>query len=295
MLNVASERLGHAAREDAQDEDDGRDAEDTVPAAGSGGASDDVVFSFRMAEGTLLRFYADDIEFVRKVADLSRFGELELPALFEVLSQYATNSDHPGLMVLTKDEFRSAVRELVPGASALDSDDKYLLSFALNNFFFTFEREGTAVHIRELLCGLGILCSGSKSSKLAYAWPLFDGDGDAELNADELMQFFSAYLKAIFACAAQTMDMTSEAVRDAVESTAMLATESLMAEYADSSISFEVSSPPPGAENDARSDAALAVCLLVTVVRRVLQSAGLFADPMAGARRWAEVGGRNCD
>ena len=49
-----------------------------------------------------------------------------------------------------------------------------------------------------------------------------------ELNADELMQFFSAYLKAIFACAAQTMDMTSEAVRDAVESTAMLATESLM-------------------------------------------------------------------
>ena len=50
-----------------------------------------------------------------------------------------------------------------------------------------------------------------------------------------------------------------------------------------------------GAENDARSDAALAVCLLVTVVRRVLQSAGLLADPMAGARRWAEVGGRNCD
>ena len=54
-------------------------SEDTVPAAGSGGASDDVVFSFRMAEGTLLRFYSDDIEFVRKVADLSRFGELELP------------------------------------------------------------------------------------------------------------------------------------------------------------------------------------------------------------------------
>ena len=294
VLNVASKRLGYAAREDVQDEDDDCDPEDTVPAAGSGGASDDVVFSFRMAEGTLLRFYSDDIEFVRKVADLSRFGELELPALFEVLSQYATNSDHPGLMVLTKDEFRSAVRELVPGASMLDSDDKYLLSFALNNFFFTFEREGTAVHIRELLCGLGILCSGSKSSKLAYVWPLFDGDGDAELNADELMQFFSAYLKAIFACAAQTMDMTSEAVRDAVESTATLATESLMAECAESSISFEVRTLHACSEDEAHSDAAL-TCALVTVVRRVLQSARLLADPVAGARRWAEVGHRECD
>ena len=132
--------------------------------------------------------------------------------------------------------------------------------------------------------------------KLAYVWPLFDGDGGrAELNADELMQFFSAYLKAIFACAAQTMDMTSEAVRDAVESTATLATESLMAECAMRPSASRYAPSTPALKMRRILDAAL-TCALVTVVRRVLQSAGLLADPMAGARRWAEVGGQNqCD
>ena len=66
-------------------------------------------------------------------------------------------------MVLTKDEFRSAVRELVPERASMLTRTTSTCSRSRLNNFFTFERDGSAVRIRELLCGLGILCSGSKS------------------------------------------------------------------------------------------------------------------------------------
>ena len=77
MLNFAvpTDDDGAAEPDDIPD-----DAQGAAPSAAPELTQHDVVFSFRMAEGTLLRFYTDDIEFVRKVVDLSQFRELGLPA-----------------------------------------------------------------------------------------------------------------------------------------------------------------------------------------------------------------------
>ena len=110
----------------------------------------------------------------------------------------------------------------------------------LMNFYHSFDLEQVdRVGLNELMGGLCLLCGGKKSTKLAFAFGLFDGrninakktkknEKNHSLNGEELFLFLRSFLIVMFSCCEQSMDLSAEAVGQYISDSARMVANDVM-------------------------------------------------------------------
>jgi Ca2+-binding EF-hand superfamily protein len=124
-------------------------------------------------------------------------------------------------------------------ASAKSSKISPAARETLMNFFHSYDLEQVdRVGLNELMGGLCLLCGGKKSTKLAFAFGLFDGrctgkknkktETSHSLNGEELFLFFRSFLIIIFSCCQQSMDLSAEQVGRYISDSAHMVVQDVM-------------------------------------------------------------------
>jgi Ca2+-binding EF-hand superfamily protein len=109
----------------------------------------------------------------------------------------------------------------------------------LMNFFHSYDLEQVdRVSLNELMGGLCLLCGGKKSTKLAFAFGLFDGRTNGKknkktetthsLNGEELFLFLRSFLIIMFSCCQQSMDLSAEQVGRYISDSAHMVVQDVM-------------------------------------------------------------------
>lgn len=95
--------------------------------------------------------------------------------------------------------------------------------------FDVFDRTGKGiVDASEIAIGLGVLCSGSKSSKLAAAFDLLDEKEQGSLSRRCVWKYFRSFICALLTLSGAALELTpDEAIRIA-DSTALFACDSVL-------------------------------------------------------------------
>lgn len=110
----------------------------------------------------------------------------------------------------------------------------------LNFFFLSFDiKEVDRVAINQLMGGLTLLCGGSKTSKLSFAFNLFDGRFEEprkkkkseeipSLCGKEVFYFLRSILIVLFSCCRQSLDLTAGPVGSYIADAANMVTNDIM-------------------------------------------------------------------
>jgi Ca2+-binding EF-hand superfamily protein len=108
------------------------------------------------------------------------------------------NESSDGL--ISRDGFDVGVRKLTAMThQQLTGAEKDEYTTLLHSLFYAFDRTGSSelVDVTDLCCGFSIMCKGSKSEKLAFAFDILDDDEDGYLTKRGLWRFFRAFLGAL--------------------------------------------------------------------------------------------------
>jgi Ca2+-binding EF-hand superfamily protein len=162
-------------------------------------------FCFELSNDLSLKIIPQDATYVLEIATATGLSSLTADELYSAVLEVCRTER------ISKAQFNEVFRSIVP-TDRLTDEDKALLTFALSNIFYGYDvYEQEQASLRSLVAGLSVLCAGTKSSKLAFGFQLFDADGDGCLRVHELQEFLTAYLKMLFACSfeAMRMDLTS--------------------------------------------------------------------------------------
>ncbi|CAM9937367.1 unnamed protein product [Ectocarpus fasciculatus] len=134
--------------------------------------------------------------------------------------------------VLSKAAFDKCIRGMVP-ASLLDTEEKTSFSVLLSSIFFSFDRDNTSsADAIELASGFSLLCAGSKSAKLAFAFGLHDEDGDERLTRRGLWRYTRSFLTALMALSFASSSLSAEELTRAVDDGAVWTSAAIFAETA---------------------------------------------------------------
>ncbi|CAM9864813.1 unnamed protein product [Laminaria digitata] len=142
--------------------------------------------------------------------------------------------------MLSKAAFDKCIRDMVP-ASLLDTEEKTSFSVLLSSIFFSFDREnrrelvcggGCSADAIELASGFSLLCAGSKSAKLAFAFALHDEDGDERLTRRGLWRYTRSFLTALMALSFASSSLSAEELTRAVDDGAVWTSAAIFAETA---------------------------------------------------------------
>lgn len=114
----------------------------------------------------------------------------------------------------------------------------------LSNFFHSFDlKQSNLVAINELMGGLTLLCGGKKSTKLAFAFGVFDSRAQPKgrkgknkhvplksqsLDREDMYLFLRSFLIVMFSCCCQTLDMSDSAVDRYIADTANMVADQVM-------------------------------------------------------------------
>ncbi|CAB9528425.1 expressed unknown protein [Seminavis robusta] len=134
----------------------------------------------------------------------------------------------------------SSRKRAATGTSKLSSSVQELLS----NLFHSYDLKQTnMVALNELMGGLALLCGGKKSTKLAFAFGVFDGRQkpkarkvknhkpslkDQSLDTRELYLFLRSFLIVLFSCCCQTLEMADNSVDRYIGDTANMVADDVM-------------------------------------------------------------------
>ncbi|KDO27863.1 hypothetical protein SPRG_07136 [Saprolegnia parasitica CBS 223.65] len=114
---------------------------------------------------------------------------LDVPSVHNTFANYI--DVHNGLATIDKGRFDACMAALLPEARDLSP---------LAALFFAFNRTGTGtLDATEFVSGFLLLCGGSKSTKLAFCFGLFDEDGDGFLTRREMWKFLRSFLTMLLA------------------------------------------------------------------------------------------------
>ncbi|CAM9272378.1 unnamed protein product [Discosporangium mesarthrocarpum] len=152
----------------------GREAEGADAAAGEDGtvSGSPVLFTFPLVPELELVIMQEDVDFVQRVVVGTRLAALLPENVLRTLEERSVAG--PKGPEVTKAAFDECMKELVR-LEKMSEDERGLLSFALANVFFAYDRQQRGrVLLRDLACGMTFLCCGSKSSKLSLSFSLFD-------------------------------------------------------------------------------------------------------------------------
>ncbi|CAH0478419.1 unnamed protein product [Peronospora belbahrii] len=109
----------------------------------------------------------------------------------------------------------------VPPCSVVREKDSRMAAGILSRLFFAFNRGGTGkIDLVEFVSALTLFCAGSKSEKLAFAYRLFDADGDGCLTRREMWKYLRSFLTMLLALG-NGSDLSAEAIASVADTTAI--------------------------------------------------------------------------
>lgn len=135
----------------------------------------------------------------------SGFLNLQLNTVSDVLFHLSKDG------LLTKNHFDEGMKYLL--SDDISEVDKVGCLMILSSIFYTFDRtDSDAVDVTDLVCGLAVICNGSKSSKLAFTFDLMDEDGDNMLTKRGLWRYFRSFLCVLLTVSGAALDMSTEEI-----------------------------------------------------------------------------------
>jgi hypothetical protein len=135
----------------------------------------------------------------------SGFLNLQLNTVSEVLFHLSKDG------LLTKSQFDEGMKYLL--SDDISEVDKVGCMMILSSIFYTFDRtDSDAVDVTDLVCGLAVICNGSKSSKLAFTFDLMDEDDDNILTKRGLWRYFRSFLCVLLTVSGAALDMSTEEI-----------------------------------------------------------------------------------
>jgi Ca2+-binding EF-hand superfamily protein len=109
----------------------------------------------------------------------------------------------------------------VPPRSVGRGKDPKMVADTLSRLFFAFNRGGTGkIDLVEFVSAFTIFCAGSKSEKLAFAYRLFDADGDGCLTRREMWKYLRSFLTMLLALG-NGSELSAEAIASVADTTAI--------------------------------------------------------------------------
>ena len=221
-----------------------------------------VLFTFPLANQCSLVVLKEDATYVRGVVD--QLGLLPFSPEEVWSTLYSVALKRPGLnmpkkhlksaamsksMLLDKLTFVEYMHETIQnkvkaskkrsssGLSKSLSDTRDVLA----NFFRSYDLvQIDQVSLNELMGGLTLLCGGKKSTKLSFAFSLFDRRQKGKkkgkkalskpnsLDGEELFLFLRSFLIVTFSCCRQSWDLSDDAVNRYIADTANMVTDDVM-------------------------------------------------------------------
>lgn len=219
----------------------------------------DVLFTFPLANKQNLVVLREDAAYVRTVVD--HLGLLHLSpdevwdSLYSIVRKKSSDrtSDGNGKgMFVDQKSFVTAVEKVLPSKSKRKCTSSSTLASTpqetLVNFFQSFDlKQVDRVSVNQLMGGLTLLCGGKKSTKLSFAFNLFNfsseldakekkkkfkkrqsDESKATLCGKELFYFFRSFLIVMFSCCKQSLDLSADAVGRYISDTANMVTDEVM-------------------------------------------------------------------
>jgi len=224
----------------------------------------EVLFRFPLANHRSLVVLREDATYVRTVVE--ELGVLSMPPEELWNSLFSLVRSRPSLPSLpwSQARFRKAgvgkgidvdqptfvscmeevIRTSSPGKKRPAPGSHKSLSSVkdtLNNFFQSFDMSQVQrVAINQLMGGLTLLCGGKKSTKLSFAFGLFDGQFDSRkakkkgsssiqcLTSEELFLFLRSFLIVMFSCCRQSLDLSAADVGRYISDTAQMVSQDVM-------------------------------------------------------------------
>jgi Ca2+-binding EF-hand superfamily protein len=221
-----------------------------------------VLFTFPLANQCSLVVLKEDATYVREVVD--QLGLLQFPPdeIWSTLYSLALkrppsnttkeqqmNISTSKAMLVGKTTFVECVQETIQkkvqpdkkrsanGLSKSMSD----IQDVLTNIFHSFDLvQIDQVSLYELMGGLTLLCGGKKSTKLSFAFSLFDRRQHGKkkgkksyqrvnsLDGEELFLFLRSFLIITFSCCRQSWDLSDDSVNRYIAGTANMVTDDVM-------------------------------------------------------------------
>lgn len=212
----------------------------------------EVLFTFPLANRRSLIVLKDDAIYVRQVVEQLGLISVRPEHLWEALSGAVGNRQHrvarhEGPEYVDMKTFVQCVQEACPKVGRKRSYPTngipiFSASSAevISNFFQCFDLNRTdSVAIDELMGGLSLLCGGKKSTKLSFAFSVFDTRPGAHarnkprhfvhsLSGEDLFLFLRSVLIVTFSCCRQSLDMSDEMVGRCIADTANMICNDVM-------------------------------------------------------------------
>lgn len=223
----------------------------------------EVLFTFPLANQRSMVVLKEDAVYVRKVVD--QLGLLAMTpdeiwtALYDIAVNYPPVPPHRGAKIpqhsntgksmhVNKSTFVKCMQELMTVKSSRRNQSSRGVSRSaagardvLANFFHSFDLlQVDRVALNELMGGLTLLCGGKKSTKLAFAFGVFDQRPSPKpkrgkkshisnsLGGEDLFLFLRSFLIVMFSCCRQSWDLSDDAVNRYIADTANSVTDDVM-------------------------------------------------------------------
>ncbi|KAL7434851.1 hypothetical protein ACHAXM_004394 [Skeletonema potamos] len=201
----------------------------------------DVLFTFPLAKEQSLVVLRDDAHYVRAV--VSEMGLLSLTSedIWAALSKDVTKklgAKRSAVVPVDQASFVECMIKIL-SASKKPTQKSSWANFSpeetLKNFFLSFDlMQVNQVPLNQLMCGLTLLCGGTKSSKLVFAFSLFCGDGKngkkkiQTMDHGDFVQFFRSFLIVMFSCCNQSLSLSADSVSQYISDTAQAIADAVM-------------------------------------------------------------------
>ncbi len=227
----------------------------------------DILFTFPLAKKESLVVLREDAAYVRTVVDHLGLLHLSPEDVWDCLFSYVKSNPPAALPYqfakchksgsgksadVDQKTFVEAIEKVLPSKSKEKRASSASLTATpqktLENFFHSFDLDQVdRVSANQLMCGLTLLCGGKKSTKLAFAFGLFDmrknteskakgkkskkqqvKSSDKSLCGKELFYFLRSFLIVMFSCCKQSLDLSADAVGRYISDTANMVTDDVM-------------------------------------------------------------------
>jgi Ca2+-binding EF-hand superfamily protein len=146
--------------------------------------------------------------------------------------------------LISVESFDECIRSITAKSGRLLSvEEKEEYSIVLHSLFFSFDRTGSGefVDVTDLCAGFSILCGGTKSEKLGFAFEIFDEDGDGFLSKRGLWRYFRSFLCALLTLSDALSDASSEEANSIIDAASRRVCDSVCANLSTSEtrVSFD--------------------------------------------------------